>query len=82
MLMPLYGFFEGDFLGLVMIAMPDTLISDIGSQLPGWSLGLRIRPYDGPFDVFNEAGEKLDWNATVEEAGLSYGDIFHVREAA
>ncbi|MCQ4079099.1 hypothetical protein NGB36_00320 [Streptomyces sp. RB6PN25] len=82
MIIPLYGFFEGDFLGLVLIAMPDQPVSTLAEQLSGWVLDLRVDRTGGALEVLNEAGEILDQSKSIEEAGLGYGDMFHVRQAA
>jgi len=78
----LYGFFENDFLGLVIVAMTDQKVGDLAEQLSGWVLDLRIERTGSSLEVLNEHGELLDLDATVEEAGLTAGDIFTVRQAA
>jgi hypothetical protein len=78
----LYGFFDKDFLGLVIVAMTDQKVGDLAEQLSGWVLDLRIERTGTSLEVLNEQGQLLDLDATVEEAGLTAGDIFTVRQAA
>lgn len=82
MIMPLNGWFEGDFLRLVIITMPDLTVQSLLDQYPTWVLGLRIPDNGGEFQVYNEAGEFLDPAQTIEEAGLGYSDLFTIRQVA
>jgi hypothetical protein len=77
----LYGFLEDDILGRVIVAPSTQTIDGLGRQLCAW-----VWPWGtaaGPVElvVDNESGDRLDTAATVEEAGLSGGDIFRVRRA-
>ena len=84
MFLHLHGYFEGDFLGLLMIGMSDTKVGDVATQLSDWVLDLRVAPLPGAtgLEVRNEAGELLDLSSTLEEAGLTAGDIFRVKQVA
>lgn len=83
MIIHLHGYFEGDFLGLLMIGVGDTKVGEVASQLAGWVLDLRVAPTElTSFEVRNEAGDLLDPQATLDEARLTAGDIIHVKQAA
>ncbi|MCW2762350.1 MAG: hypothetical protein JWR85_2551 [Marmoricola sp.] len=83
MIIHLHGYFEGDFLGLLMIGVGDTKVGEVASQLAGWVVDLRVAPTGGStYEVRNEAGTLLDLDATLDEAGLVAGDIIRVKQAA
>jgi hypothetical protein len=82
MILRLYGYFEGDFLGLVIIAVGEQTVGDLAEQLSGWVLDIRMVRTGTALEVLNEAGDLLDLEATIDEAGLTSGDIFTVRQAA
>jgi len=79
----LHGYFENDFLGLLLIGVGDTKVGEVASQLADWVLDLRVSPTGSSgLEVRNEAGTLLDLNATLDEAGLTAGDIVRVKQAA
>lgn len=83
MIIHLHGYYEGDFLGLLMIGVGDTKVGDIASQLAGWVQHLRVAPTGLPsWEVRNEAGALLALDLTLDEAGLVAGDLIRVKEAA
>lgn len=83
MIIHLHGYYEGDFLGLLIIGVGDTKVGEVASQLAGWVVDLRVAPTGLPsWEVKNEAGTVLDLDATLDEAGLTAGDIIWVKEAA
>jgi hypothetical protein len=81
-IIPLYGYFEGDFLGLAIVALADQKVGDLAEQLSNWVLDLRVERLAGRLIVLNEHGEKLDLDSTVAEAGLAAGDLFFVQQVA
>ena len=84
MLIHLHGYFEGDFLGLVCIGVGDTKIGDVATQLSEWVLELRVAPIPGAtgLEISNENGDLLDPEATLDECGLTAGDLFRVKQVA
>ena len=82
MIIPLCGYFEGDFLGLAIVALADQKVGDLAEQLSNWVLDLRVERLGGGLIVLNEHGEKLDLGLTVAEAGLTAGDVFYVQQVA
>lgn len=74
MIIPLHGYFDGDFLGLVVVADTGQSVSDLADQFSEWVLDLRVESTGEPVSVHNEAGDLLDPASTLEEAGLSAGD--------
>jgi hypothetical protein len=79
----LHGYFDGDFLGLLMIGVGDTKVGDVATQLGDWVLELRVAPTgSGALEARNEAGDLLDLHATLDEAGLRAGDILRVKQLA
>jgi hypothetical protein len=83
MIIHLHGYYEGDFLGLLLIGVGDTKVGEVASQLADWVVKLRVAPTGLPsWEVRNETGAVLDLTATLDEAGLRAGDIIWVKEAA
>ena len=78
MLINLYGFLEGDFLGRVIVVDSGRTVQALADQLQAWGPDLYPRPIAAP-SVTNEHGVVLDPASTLTEAGLSGGDIFQVR---
>jgi hypothetical protein len=81
-MIPLHGYFEGDFLGLAIVALPDQKVGELAEQLSGWVLDLRVARLGGHLIVLNEHGAKVDLDATVAEAGFGPGDVFYVQQVA
>jgi hypothetical protein len=83
MIIHLHGYFEGDFLGLLMIGVGDTKVGDVANQLSDWVLDLRVaRIGEGALEARNEAGDLLDLDATLDAAGLVAGDLIRVKQLA
>jgi hypothetical protein len=79
LLIHLYGFLEGDFVGRIVVADTDQRVGALGQQLRAW--GPDLLPRSTTVDeVVNEEGAMLDPTSTVGAAGLCIGDIFRVRE--
>jgi hypothetical protein len=77
LLIYLYGFLEGDFLGRVIVVDRARSVGAIADQLQAWGPELYPRQLSGP-TVTNEHGAVLDPASSLTDAGLSAGDIFHV----
>jgi hypothetical protein len=71
----LFGYLEDDFLGRVVSAPPDQTIGRLAEQLIAWGWAPERRR---PCTVTNEAGEVLDPEASIAQAGLGNGDIVRV----
>jgi hypothetical protein len=77
-LIHLYGFLEGDFLGRVIVVDSAQTVLGLAVQLQAWARDLYPCPTAAP-TVTNEQGVLLEPASTLTDAGLSAGDIFHVR---
>jgi hypothetical protein len=64
---PLYGFLEGDTIGLLVLAAGEDSIAEIARKLQS-AARLRVA-VDGPVTVLHE-GRPLDPQLTVADAGL------------
>ena len=71
----LFGFASDDFLGRVILTPDDRTVAQLAGQLVAW--GLSPEP-SASLTVRNEAGDVLDPEATITQAGLGNGDIFRV----
>ena len=71
----LFGFASDDFLGRVILTPDDRTVTQLAGQLVAWSLAPERT---ASLTVRNEAGDILDPDATITEAGLANGDIFRV----
>jgi hypothetical protein len=75
----LFGFASDDFLGRVILTPDDRTVAQLAGQLVAWgpaperNASLTVRN-----TVRNEAGDILDPEATITQAGLANGDIFRV----
>jgi hypothetical protein len=76
MLVPLYGFLEGDTLGLVVLVHDHELVADVAQRLQE-AARMRV-PADGARDVYFR-GQRLDPQLTVAAAGLTALDRVDVR---
>jgi hypothetical protein len=66
-MIPLYGFLEGDTIGLLVLAEEDDSIAEIARKLQS---AARLRAaIDGPVTVLYQ-GQPIDPSSTVAEAGL------------
>jgi hypothetical protein len=75
-LVPLYGFLEGDTIGLLVLAHDDMTMAELASRLCEMAR-LRVAPA-GPAEV-HRAGVALDPAKTVAEAGFTALDRVDVR---
>jgi hypothetical protein len=79
MLVPLYGFLEGDTMGLLVLAQEEDTLATVASKLRA-SASLRVHT-EGAYDVLYR-GERLDPRATVASVGLTALDRIDVRRSA
>ena len=78
-MIPLYGFLEGDTMGLLVLAEADDSIAEVARKLQS---AARLRAaIDGPVTVLYE-GKRLDPGLTVADAGLKPLARFDVRREA
>lgn len=75
-MIPLYGFLEGDTLGLLMLARSDTTLAELAWKLRS---AARLRADPGEAVAVWVDGHPLDGSLTVEEAHLTALDRFDVR---
>ena len=67
MLVPLYGFVEGDTIGLLVLAHDDMPMAEVAKKLLT-AASLRVQRQD-PYDLFRD-GQRLPPDANVAELGL------------
>ena len=73
--MYLFGYLADDFFGRVLVVPSDHTVAQLARQLIAWGpTPERV----GRFSVTNESGAALDPVMTIDQAGLSNGDIFTV----
>jgi hypothetical protein len=71
----LFGYLTDDFFGRVLVVPPDHTVGQLARQLIAWGpTPGRV----GRFSVTNEIGAALDPVMTIDQAGLSNGDLFTV----
>ncbi|HVX93283.1 MAG TPA: toluene-4-monooxygenase system B family protein [Polyangia bacterium] len=75
-MIPLYGFLEGDTLGLLVLAREDQTLASLARALQDAG-ALRVAPADGARVWVR--GEALESSSTVAAAGLQPLDRFDVR---
>ena len=75
-MIPLYGFLEGDTLGLLMLVQADTTLGELATKLRS---AARLRTEPGEHVRVWVRGTALDATLTVSEANLSALDRFDVR---
>lgn len=75
-LVPLYGFLEGDTLGLLMLAHADTTMNELAGNLIA-AAQVRVA-FEGQAHVY-VASRLVEGSATVAQAGLDALDRFDVR---
>ena len=71
----LFGLASDDFLGRVILTPDDRTVTQLARQLVAWGLAPER---SASLTVRNEAGDILDPEATIAQAGLANGDIFRV----
>ena len=71
----MFGFASDDFLGRVILPPDDRTVAQLAGQLVAWGLAPER---SASLTVRNEAGDILDPEATIIQAGLANGDIFRV----
>ena len=71
----LFGYVSGDFLMRVIVTPDERTVAQLAAQLVAWSLASER---SASLTVRNEAGDILDPEATITQAGLANGDIFRV----
>jgi hypothetical protein len=75
MAIPLYGFLEGDTLGLLMLAEEGETVLELARRLQD-AASLRVARYDKVDFVYND--KAIDPAMTVAQAGLQALDRFEV----
>jgi len=75
-MIPLYGFLEGDTIGLLILAREDETVAEVARRLVV-SAAVRVPPNGNT--VFVYQGRALDPRYTVHQAGLTALDRFDVR---
>jgi hypothetical protein len=75
-MIPLYGFLEGDTLGLVLLARPEQSMAELAADLVQ-AARVRVAPSAGRVAV-HRRGERLADTMTVAEAKLAPLDRFDV----
>jgi hypothetical protein len=75
-MIPLYGFLEGDTLGLLVLAAEEDTAAELARKLQA-AAALRVAPADG-LRVWAR-GQRLEANVTVASSGLQALDRFDVR---
>jgi Toluene-4-monooxygenase system protein B (TmoB) len=75
MAIPLYGFLEGDTLGLLVLAEEDETVLDLARKLQD-AASLRVARNDEIDFVYN--GKAIEPELTVTQAGLQALDRFEV----
>lgn len=77
MLVPLYGFLQGDTLGVLVLTQDQDTVASVAANLQ-LAAAMRVRALDKPRVFFN--GRALDPALSVRDAGLSPLDRIEVRE--
>jgi len=78
-MIPVYGFLEGDTIGLLVLADEHETVADMADKLLS---AARLRAgIDGPI-VLLHAGREIDPELTVEQAGIKLLDRIDVRRRA
>ncbi|HTJ26252.1 MAG TPA: toluene-4-monooxygenase system B family protein [Candidatus Limnocylindria bacterium] len=75
MSIPLYGFLEGDTLGLLVLCEEADIVLELARTLQE-AASIRVAPHDNVAVVYN--GKALDPGLTVAQAGLQALDRFDV----
>ncbi len=77
MTLPLYGFLEGDVMGLLVLAAPEQTAAQIAALLQSMA-AVRVAPREGMIVVHN--GRKLSPDETLQAAGVQALDRIDVVE--
>lgn len=77
MAMPLYGFRDGDTIGLLIVAEERETVGALAQKLQE-AASVRVAPAD-EVELFHQ-NRKLDATITLEEAGFAALDRFDVRD--
>jgi Toluene-4-monooxygenase system protein B (TmoB) len=72
---PLYGFLEGDTIGLLVLSEEAESVTELARKLQQ-AASIRVAPIDAVEVVYD--GKTLDPNVTVAQAGLQALDRFDV----
>jgi Toluene-4-monooxygenase system protein B (TmoB) len=75
MAIPLYGFLEGDTIGLLVLAEETETVLELARQLQN-AASIRVAPHDDIEFVYN--GKAVEPGLTVAQAGLLALDRFDV----
>jgi hypothetical protein len=75
----LFGYLDDDFFGRVLVTRDEQTVGHLAAQLAAWG---PAPEQPGPFRVTNEAGNELDGQLTIAQAGLTSGDLFTVAPRA
>ncbi len=77
-MIPLYGFLQGDTMGLVLVGRPDQTVAELAAELQQ-SARVRVAPR-GPMQVIYR-NRVLPPEQTLAQAGMQALDRFDVVEA-
>ena len=77
-MIPLYGFLQGDTLGLLMLAHPDMTLRQLAQQLRA---AARLRADPGENVRVLLRGVERDLDLTIAQVGLNALERFDVRSA-
>lgn len=79
-MIPLSGFFEGDFVAQLFVVEQKDTLNQLAEKLAVHAVGLRVKKEDRPYEVVI-GGEVFPGEVTVEEVGLTPMDHVLVRYA-
>jgi hypothetical protein len=74
-MIPLYGFLQGDTIGLLVLAVPADTAADLCNKLQA-AAALRVRPLENPVVLY--AGRTVAADVTVADMRLGPLDRFDV----
>lgn len=75
-MIPLYGFLEGDTIGLLILAYPQETLEEVREKLK-IAASVRVKPKPHGKFIFNET--ELDLKLPVSASGLTPLDRFEVK---
>lgn len=78
-MIPVYGFMEGDVLGLLILLQEDQTIQQVAQSIQQ-SAGLRVAPLADPQVIYR--GRTLDPKQTVQAAGIVALERLDLRRGA
>lgn len=76
-MIPLYGFLQGDTIGLLVFAYENETVQELAAKLEK-SASIRVAPKKNPVLFYHD--EILDPEKTVSEIGFQVLEKFEVRE--